>query len=80
MGLGGGATGIVLVTTLIGAFLVLLFLGGLATGGSISRGVLCCCQEGMHQQDTVLFSGLNLYIWREVKPQAPRGRQRTLYT
>lgn len=34
----GGATGIVLVTALIGAFLVLLFLGRLATGGSIARG------------------------------------------
>lgn len=37
-GTGGGATGIVLVTALIGAFLVLLFLGRLATGGSIARG------------------------------------------
>lgn len=30
--------------------------------------------------NTVIFSGLNLYIWREVKLQTPRGKQRALYT
>lgn len=34
----GGTVGIVLVIALIGAFLVLLFLGQLATDGSIARG------------------------------------------
>lgn len=34
----GGAAGIVLEIALIGAFLALIFLGQLATGGSIARG------------------------------------------
>ena len=69
------ATRMVFVTALTGAFLILLFLGGSATGRSMARESLVAAKRVLHQQDTVLFCGLNLYIWREVKPQAPRGKE-----
>lgn len=62
-----GAEGMALVIALIGAFLVLLSLGRLATGGYASA-----------RHCSLLWSQ-SVYL-REVKPQVPRGKQRALHT
>lgn len=61
--LADGTGGSVLVIALIGAFLVLLLFGWLATGGSAAR-VSLVAARGMYQQDTV-FCCFSLHIWRK---------------